>query len=140
MNLKRLKRFDPNKHQQLEEFIAWVRMMGLTGRDLISLGGQMDRMDVRDQALQNRAIVEGMQLDPVGSDRSVNDRWTIKTINGRYRFDVDYHSVYITSYKTKKRHVWHCSNDYELGKMHWRKRTKYEVMLDWHHGKLLLNF
>ena len=140
MNLKRLKRFDPSKHQQLEEFIAWVRMMGLTGRDLVSLGGQMDRMETRDQAVQNKAIVDGMQLDRVGSDRNIQDRWTVMTMNGRYRFDLDYHGVIITSYRTKKRQAWHPTNNYELGKMHWRKSLRYEVMLDWHHGKLLLDF
>lgn len=140
MHLKRLKRFDPSKHQQLEEFIAWVRMMGLTGRDLVSLGGQMDRMQQREEVTSNRAIVEGMQLDRVGSDRSIEERWTVKTVNGRYRFDVDYSAVQITSYQTKKRMTWHCHRNYELGKMHWRKRVKYEVMLDWHHGKLVLDF
>lgn len=140
MDLKRLKRFDPSKHQQLEEFIAWVRMMGLSGRDLVSLGGQMDRMEQRDTVLQNRAIVEGMQVDPVGSDRSTAERWTVKTINGRYKFQCDYNMVHVVSYKTKKSKTFHVSENYELGKMHWRKRIKYEALLDWHHGKIVLDF
>ena len=140
MNLKRLKRFDPAKHQQLEEFIAWCQLMGLTGRDLISLGGHLDRVQQRNEVERTLEIVKGYNLEKVGHDRAIEDRFTIKRIDARYRFDNEgWDWVKITNYKTKKFQRFPLPS-YNLGRMHWRKAWVYRAVLAVHDGKIQLNF
>ena len=144
MDLSRLKRFDKAKHEQLEGLLQWCQLMGLSGRDLVSLGGHIDRLQVRSEIEQNRRIVESIHLDKVGKDIRPEERWTIKTASGRYLFELEYgdyrDAVYVTSYKTKLKKKFRLYTHYNLGKMHWRKRKKYEVLLEYHHGRILLDF
>jgi hypothetical protein len=140
MKLSRLKRFDPSKHQQLEEFIAWCQLMGLTGKDLISLGGHLDRAQQQAEVERAKEIVCSYQLDKVGHDRAIEERFTIKWLDARFRFDNDgWDWVKITNYKTKQIRRFPLPS-YNLGRMHWRKTWVYRAVLAVHYGKIQLNF
>lgn len=141
MDLKRLKRFDPEKREQLEGFLQWVQLMGLTGKDLVSLGGHIDRMQAREVSIRNREIVDNMGCQPIGKSQDMIDRWKLVTPRGTYWFEENgWNSrVSITSLKTKIKKTFNIS-DYELGRMHWRKHLRYRAMLDVHSGKILLDF
>jgi hypothetical protein len=50
----KLKRFSEDKHEQIEQLIVWCQMMGLTGRDLVSIGGKLDRMNSPTTKIRDR--------------------------------------------------------------------------------------
>jgi hypothetical protein len=50
----KLKRFSEDKHEQIEQLIVWCQMMGLTGRDLVSIGGKLDRMNSPETKIRDR--------------------------------------------------------------------------------------
>lgn len=142
VKLERLKRFDTAKHEQLEGLLQWCQLMGLTGKDLVSLGGHIDRLQARQAVEQNLAICQGIQIDPVGKDNNTNTRWSIKTSTGRYKFELGsyYEDITITSYATKVKKRYQANRIYELPRMDWRKRTKYQALLDYHYGIIQLDF
>lgn len=143
-NLQKLKRFDPTKHDQLQGLLEWCQLMGLSGKDLVSLGGHIARMQTREEIQTNLAIVAGLNIQCVGSDKKPETRCIVKTATGKYRLDFDGYGynglVTVTSYATKVKRG-HRINQYELGgKLSWRRRTLYSALLDWHHGHLVLDF
>lgn len=144
IKLQRLKRFDPAKHEQLEGLLQWCKLMGLTGKDLVSLGGHIDRLQSREEVESNLSIVRGIQLYTVGGDPKPDNRCMIKTAKGKYRIEADGHFycslVTVFSYATKVKQSHRIKNHYELGKVNWRKRAIYSALLDWHHGHLVLDF
>lgn len=140
MDLKRLKRFDKDKLEQLEGLLQWVQLMGLTGKDLVSLGGHIDRIQSRETMLKNKAIVDGMGCRPIGNDRSMDDRWKFKTATATYWFEeVGWSFVKVTNAKTRVHKKFQLS-DHDLGRMNWRKQVRYRAMLDVHAGKIVLDF
>lgn len=143
VKLERLKRFDPKKYDQLEGLLQWCQLMGLSGKDLVSLGGHIDRLQTRQATESNLAIIRGIKLLCVGADVKPDTRCVVKTATGRYRFDFDGYGygdlVTVTSYGTKVKRS-HKVGQYDLGRMNWRKRNLYSALLDWHHGHLVLDF
>lgn len=140
VKLSRLKRFDKDKHEQLEGLLQWCQLMGLSGRDLVSLGGHIDRMQQAEEAKRNRAIAEGYVCAKVGSDSEIDRRFTIETINGRYKFSDDgWHSVEVTSYRTKSRKIFRIP-DYNVGSVNWAKRWRYQALVAVHCGTIQLDF
>ena len=142
MDLTRLKRFDKDKHDQLEQLIAWSQMMGLSGTDLVSLGGHIARSEARQKALSNRSAVDALGCEPIGKDSRIHDRWKFKSNGSTYWFEGDgCEHVRITNTSTKTRKLyavdtWKC----EVGKLHWRRRFFYAVMLSVIDHTILLNF
>jgi hypothetical protein len=136
VNLSRLKRFDEAKHEQLEGLLQWCALMGLSGKDLVSLGGHITRMEVAAQAKSNRKLAETITFDPMGD----LNKWSYLTPNGRYTFqDISWGRVSVTSNKTKV-----CKNFtveiYEFGRMHWRNREHLNCALNIINGKIVLDF
>ena len=137
MDLNRLKRFDKAKHDQLEQLISWCQLMGLTGRDLVSLGGHLDRAKKTEEAIANRTLAETIQFDQVGDS---TERWSYLTPTGRYTFqDTSWQRVTVTSNRTKVRKHFHLEY-YELGRIVWQKRNRMQWALNLIHGKIVLDF
>ena len=142
MKLSRLKRFSKDKHEQLEQLLSWCELAGITGKDLISLGGHIDRMQKTEQRDRNLEIVRGYQLDKIGDDSNIyeRDRFSIKSVNGRYRFDGEgYDWVKVTSYTSKKAMRFPLPH-YDVGRIHWRKAWVSRAVLAVHEGKIVLNW
>lgn len=140
MELSRLKRFDKAKHEQLKGLLEWCALMGLTGKDLVSLGGHIDRAQATAEAKSNRTLAETIQFDPVCGNDSMSNKWSYNTPNGRYTFnDTSWGRVSVTSIKTKV-----CKNlkveMYQLGRMNWQKRERLNCALNIIHGKIVLDF
>lgn len=143
MDLKRLKRFTKDKHDQLEQLIAWSQMMGLSGQDLVSLGGHIARSEARSQSVANRETVDAMGCEPIGNDRHIGDRWKFKSHGVTYWFEnVGYgHQAKVTNTKTKKSKTFTFElYAHELGRLHWRKRFFYAAMLAVQSGEIQLGF
>lgn len=142
MNLTRLKRFDKTKHEQLEGLLQWCTLMGLSGKDLVSLGGHIDRAQAAAEAKSNRALAETITFDPVGvgGKPDMSTRWSYLTPNGRYTFqDTSWGRVVVVSNKTKVRKTFNVEM-YNLGRLGWEKRYRMQCALNIINGKILLDF
>lgn len=144
LNLTRLKRFDPTKHAQLEGLLQWVELMGLTGKDLISLGGHINRQQEAAEIRQNQAIVDGIGCQPIGKDKKDNMiyRWKYQQGDTWFHFeDVGGYQggVKITNTRTKVTKKFRPTS-YPLGRRSYRWALRYNTMLDIVKGKILLDF
>ena len=97
-------RFPQEKQDQVRALVNYATLMGLNGKDLVSIGGKLDRVRIRREITANRAIVSGMDLKTIGKDTDFWYRWAwIDSQGTRYYFeDVTYGSVVITNTKTKQ--------------------------------------
>lgn len=140
MDLNRLKRFDKAKHDQLEGLLEWCQLMGLTGKDLVSLGGHIERSQLAAEAKSNRTLAETITFDPVGSDTEMSNKWSYLTPDGRYTFqDARWGQVTVVSNKTKVRKNFR-TEMYQLGRMHWGKRDRLQCALNIINGRIVLDF
>ena len=140
MDLTRLKRFDKAKHDQLEGLLEWCALMGLTGKDLVSLGGHIDRSQKTEEAKSNRALAETIKFDPVGNEVEKATKWSYDTPMGRYTFqDSSWGRIVVVSNKTKVRRNARVEM-YQLGRMSWQKRDRLNCALNIIHGQILLDF
>jgi hypothetical protein len=138
------RRFPANKQEQVRQLVAYATLMGLSGKDLVSIGGKLDRIQFRRECTTNRAIIESMELDTVGKDTDFRQRWSYKSNGVRYYFDeADWHYVRIRSIATKKTMVVPLREEYHFGPRNWRYRGSFwvgNVMLNVYHGHIQLNF
>lgn len=140
MDLTRLKRFDKAKHDQLEGLLEWCQLMGLTGKDLISLGGHIERSQQAAEAKSNRTLAETITFDTVGGDTEMSNKWSYLTPDGRYTFqDARWGQVTVVSNKTKVRKNFR-TEMYQLGRMHWGKRDRLQCALNIINGRIVLDF
>ena len=141
----KLNRFSQARQDQVEQLISYAELLGLSGRDLVAIGGKMDRERAKVRKAANMEIVRSFDCLPIGRD-TINEhsiRFKLKTGAGAYNFDnVDGWNMWtVTSLKTKatKNHYVDMY-EYELPKIHYRVRGRYAMLLDIASGKFLLNF
>lgn len=143
MSLK-LKRFTDAKQAQVEQLIGYARLMGLSGTDLVSIGGKLQREESKSKKLENLKIVAGFECLPVGRDSKYNldARFKLKTTDGSYRFlRQGYEGWRIHSSKTGLyQEVRVNYSEYELGRIGYYTKVRYAVLLDIAAGKIHLNF
>lgn len=139
-----LNRFSKDKQEQLEQFVAYAQLMGLSGRDLVAIGGKIEREQAKQRKIANMEIVQGFECLPIGADDKyqLDIRFKLKTVDGAYNFEDDSWSRWeITSLKTKAKRT-HFVDTYEwdLPKTHYRTRQRYAMLLDIASGKFKLDF
>jgi hypothetical protein len=137
------KRFPADKQEQVRQLVGYATLMGLSGKDLVSIGGKLDRIKAARERASNMEIINSFNCLPIGADskRSSDDRFKLKTSNGNYNFENHYGRWKVTSLKTKATKVHQIdSYDYELPRLSWDRRSRYVVLLDISQGKLVLNF
>lgn len=138
------RRFPAEKQEQVRALVNYATLMGLNGKDLVSIGGKLDRIQLRREYETNREIVESMDLDTVGKDQDFRNRWSYEVNGVRYYFDdADWYSVRIRSVATKKTKVMSLQEEYRFGPRVWRYRGSPwvgNVMLHVYHGHIKLNF
>lgn len=128
------------------QLVSWAQMLGLTGRDLVAIGGKIDRDIAAKEREANREICKQFECLNVGSDKGehrLNKRFKL-VVNGQtYRFEPDgYSYVDVFSNKTKKRKNFQL-DEYELGRVDWSYYSKYwrqRVLLNIYFGKIKLDF
>lgn len=136
------KRFPAEKQDQVRGLVNYATLMGLTGKDLVSIGGKLDRIKVSRERVRNRELVQTVKIEPIHKDSASRmlERFKIKTAHGSYNFESQYNSWKITSLKTKvsKTHTpdWH---DFGV-RASWQKRTQQSMLLDIATGTFQLNF
>jgi hypothetical protein len=145
------KRFPKEKQDQVRQLVNFAVLMGLDGKDLISIGGRLERIAAKRKRDENLAIIKSYTLLPIGQDakeskerqrQSMYSRFKLETINGNYYFEcVGGGDWKIRNPKTKASIRYY--PDYyghELPKSNYITRSRNVVLLDVHCGKLQLNF
>jgi hypothetical protein len=140
----KLNRFDKSKQDQIEQLIEYAQLLGLSGRDLVAIGGKLDREQAKIRKHANMEIVRGFDCITIGADTKyeLDKRFKLKTVSGAYNFEDDGWSRWeITSLKTKVKRSWRVdSYEYDLPKTDYRTRQRYALLLDIANGRLQLNF
>ena len=137
------KRFSADKQDQVRGLVNYATLMGLTGKDLVSIGGKLDRLRRAQKTKANMEVVKSFDLLPIG-DRISDRRFKLKTATGdAYNFELEHSQIWkVTSLNTKKilKHeadVWEkClprRGDYD-------SRKKWAMLLDIANGKFKLDF
>lgn len=144
ITIMKLNRFSEDKQEQLEQFVAYAQLMGLSGRDLVAIGGKIEREQAKQRKLSNMEIVRGFECLPIGADtrHDLDTRFKLKTTTGSYNFENDtWDGWEVVSLKTKikKMHRVH-SYEYDLPKTNYRTRHRYAVLLDIAAGRFKLDF
>lgn len=139
-------RFPKEKQDQIRGLVSYTTMMGLTGKDLISIGGKLDRLKVKNEILKNRKVIDNMVAEKtivaVGKDKDMTRRWAYVTATARYYFtDVTWRGVTITNARTNKTQFVRIPNHYNFGRYRvGNNRDLPNVMLCVHNGEIVLNF
>jgi hypothetical protein len=140
----KLTRFPDAKQDQVEQLIEYAQLLGLSGRDLVAIGGKIDREQAKSRKESNMELIRGFECLPVGKDDKydLDRRFKLKTATGTYNFDTGGWSDWtITSLKTKNK-VSRSVDPYlyDLPSTDWRTKLRYAILLDIALGKFQLNF
>ena len=139
-------RFPPEKQEQIRALVSYTTMMGLSGKDLISIGGKLDRIKTKSEIANNRHIIDQMIAEKVirtvGKDKDMRDRWAYIHGDTRYYFeDSHWGSVHIINSKTGRSKTVSVASYYQFGKYRpGNNRELANTMLNVYHGEILLNF
>lgn len=139
-------RFPKEKQDQIRQLVAYVTLMGLDGKDLVSIGGKLDRLKAKNEIMRNRAVIDNMLKEKVivtvGKDKDMRSRWAYITPAGRYYFsNADWYGVKIVNSKTGVQKSLPVVNFYNFGRYRvGNNRELANVMLNVYHGDIPLNF
>jgi hypothetical protein len=54
------RRFPAEKQEQVRQLIGWTKLMGLSGDDLVSIGGKLNRLSAQQELSRNKEIAQSM--------------------------------------------------------------------------------
>lgn len=143
-----LKRFPKEKHEQVRQIMGYIEMCGLSGRDLVSIGGWIDRQTLRERYQHARSRVEDYVksgvIRPIGrdSESQIVNRFKFRTTNGDYNFTSEggWQTWHVASLATKTiRTVRSTTRDWPAH-VKWTRREFYDLVLDISDGKVILNW
>ena len=140
------RRFPAEKQDQVRALVNYATLMGLNGKDLVSIGGKLDRLKAAQEKKEREAILEEMlaRCTYIGKDNK--DKYAIKQPtrfnytdgSGRkWKFDqVDYWGCRVTSDtgKTMRLRFQHYCD------IKSSQRDMKQALLNIHYGHLVLNF
>lgn len=153
--MKFLKRFPESKHEQIKQLMSYIQLCGVTGKDLVSIGGHIDRTNRAENFKKIQSRINDFTFHPVGEhDRKLakinrwhwwNAKWAIITPTGRYVFDSDYwgYVFNVTNTKTKVRNTFTVTGNHSedfTTSVPYIKKCAYEIMMDVADGHVVLNF
>ena len=110
-------RFPAEKQEQVRQLVGFATLMGLSGKDLVSIGGKLDRIKQAKEREHLRSILRDMDLKPIKAG-GYSTSWYYVSGGVKYHFKGDMWGVVITNMATKhKVEVYNVKNwYYELGK------------------------
>lgn len=142
------KRFPDEKQDQVRALVNYATLMGLNGKDLVSIGGKLDRIKESQDRARRLAIVKGYEVLPIGKDvklsrvplnERIDRRFKLVTVNGAFHFENNYGNFKIKSVATNKV-LTHHPQYRTWGRVGWRTRERYDMLIDIHEGLVQLNF
>ena len=144
------RRFPAEKQEQVRGLVAYAQLMGLDGKDLVSIGGKLDRLKAAQVKKQNAYLISELfgRCRPIGQDKgwpsditnrakiarfkyqdAVGQRWTVS--------EIDYWGCVITSPLTKVRRRFRQIERYDVPSAN---REVAQILLNIHYGHIQLNF
>lgn len=131
------KRFSDSKQEQIRQFVAYAQLMGLTGKDLVSIGGKLDRIQASKDKEHRLEIVKGYVVKPIGKT-PIGERFKLE-INGTvYHFKSSYYTGYIITNTATNKKI-HVEPEYfEWGRTAWEKRKVYNILYALYTGAFVL--
>ena len=141
-----LKRFPESKHEQIRQLMSYISMCGLSGRDLVSIGGYIDRQRVNEQyqhaKFRVQDYIDQKTIVPIGTDRpdQIFNRFKFKTLKGNYNCSGDWGSWEVINVKSRARQYFRPSERNWPAHLHWGRRAFYNMVLDIAEGNIQLNF
>ena len=141
-----LARFPASKHAQIQQVVSYLEMCGLTGRDIISIGGYIDRQAAREVYLAARDRVQGYidhgTIQPIGADspKQIVNRFKYRGITGDYNCTIEDWHWTVKSMRTKVQHGYIPRARSWPRHLHWSDRCFYDMVLAIADGDLQLNF
>ena len=140
-----LKRFPEEKHDQIKQLMSYIELCGVTGKDLVSIGGYIDRSRKAAQSKIWAERVKSYNIEPVGKDgpRNVYERFRIKNADGTgYTFVNDGWTDRwtILSNKTLVKKSYQASSREWPSSYSYGKQQLYDMVLDINDGLFKLDF
>lgn len=145
------RRFPEEKQEQVRQLVAYCTLMGLTGKDLVSIGGKLARIDDKKEALRMIQIAQSYEssIVPVGKsekDRKTNEgsRWIYTDALGA-KWEFTTHSGWSINIKSrttgKQKHIY-LNNSLPMGvrRSCRGKAYMYNALIALHNGEFKLNF
>lgn len=100
-----MSRFGADRGPQIEQLISYITLLGFTGKDLVAIGGKMERQKEKNIALHNEEIVKQFKFELIGQDRDVNHRGRFKIKNPYGTYHVQCQSFWHGEVKNTKTRV-----------------------------------
>lgn len=142
-----LKRFPEDKWEQIKQVMSYIQMCGLTGKDLVSIGGYIDRQKKNELLDSIKEVyndyIKTKRIQPVGNDsiKNLRNRFKIKSLNNNYRFDEHgWNTWSVTNYRTKACKLINCIEQDWPSHVKWGDRIVYNVLMAIRNGDIQLNF
>lgn len=136
------KRFSAEKQEQIRQLVAYTSLMGLTGKDLVSIGGKLDRIEKGREREYKLSIVKSYDIKPIGKDTNslekLAQRFKLKINDINYHFENNYNNFKITNTNTKAFTVVGVHSWYDFGRVGWRTSEMYSMLWELHQGHVLL--
>ena len=136
------KRFSADKQEQIRQLVAYTQLMGLTGLDLVSIGGKLARIQKRKELESNLAIGLSYECVIAGANKkdkikNENRKWYYTDGHGnKWMFNGDYYGISVRNCTTGKTKTFYC--DQLVAAPRINKRAN--VMCNVHYGTIQLNF
>lgn len=132
------KRFSKDKQEQIRQLVSFATLMGLTGKDLVSIGGKLDRISERREIDSRRAIIKAYGIQTIGKDSTTQVRFKLEMNGVVYHFYNEYGSFKIINTSTKKSKIHHVSTWVRWGRIDWRIREQYNFLWELYQGRVTL--
>lgn len=141
-----LKRFPEEKHEQIKQLMNYIQLRGVAGKDLVSIGGYIDRHRRSEQARIWIERVKSYDVKPVGKDSQydITRRFKLKTADNKtYTFTNNGYGgfdwvIVSNSTNVRKMHSPEC-RDWPAH-IKWSKAHYYNIVLDVSDGIFKLDF
>lgn len=145
------KRFPEEKQEQVRQLVSYCTLMGLTGKDLVSIGGKLARIDERREIQNLIQIAQDYEAStkPIGKnkadqERNEGQRWTYTDSTGaKWDFTTQsFWSISIRSRTTGKIRNFYTMPHIRYGSRRGLKNKvwMYNALIALHLGEIVLNF
>jgi len=131
------KRFSDSKQEQIRQFVAYAQLMGLSGKDLVSIGGKLTRIDERNDRKHRLSVVKSYAIKPIGRDTTTELRFKIEVNNVWYHVVPEYYSCLVKNSKTGAIARFNLSHN-DWGRTSWQSRYHYQFLWELHQGNFTL--
>lgn len=142
------KRFPREKQEQIRQLVNYATLMGLDGKDLISIGSKLERIKSNATIQENRKIIaELVKAGIISRPKSMKDphKWLYHSGGTKYLFKQTLSDIIvITNLETNRKNTFFYPfviEDYNLGHNGFKVLDNYNIaniMLNVYHGKIPL--